>query len=211
MNKVVPSEESYMLDPTVFTSREHVDVVIDSNRIFYLPSAFYDVIFRRWERFGAVMNDFFWPSGAALVESPLPKSYLERLNRRLKAYDLNRNIISGFEGAFGRLDVTPETKKILLEELSFLKEHSRLLLASRRTFTYLRGAGVTVVDLARGVNRSLYRVQQEKEAIFEKTKGTRWLVGILVQFPALAEYLKNDPALAYIISSIGWGLAIFDP
>jgi len=92
---------------------------------------------------------------------------------------------------------------ILLDEYSFLKEHSSLLLRTRRTLRLLREWGASVLDLS---NRAF----DVKHKALQKLRGPRWFLATMVSASGAAMFPGN-PVVGSITFLGGVLIAVTDP
>ena len=96
-----------------------------------------------------------------------------------------------------------EVKHTILDEYSFLREHSSILMSTARFAKRLHRWGIPLVD---GMNKYYDR----KHALFEKIRGPRWIGGVLLSAAGLAA-LSSIPIVGVILGTGGTILILFDP
>jgi hypothetical protein len=189
-----------MIDPSVLTSAVHIQKLFDIKQKLFVPATLTKAI--EDEKIEEVLRYFVWPY------FPLPKfspEYFELAEKiRPSSYKHREENVKEIIPLIERANLPEYIRLILLEEYSFLKEHSALLLRFRRTVQHFRIAGVATLDAAN-------KLKDKKEEIFEQIRGPRWIVAVLLGLGGVGEYVSGDPLLGTILAVSGFILTVFDP
>jgi hypothetical protein len=190
--------QTIMVDPSVLTSKEHVYELpqLSRERRIFVPATLVAAI--RDNVVGEVLRYFAWPRVYYHIPKPSPECL--EIIMGLERYQYERENVEEIIHPLERLALPRNVKEILLEEYSFLKRHSALLLRFRRTIQHFKNLGVSTLDVTN-------KLKDHKENIFWRVRGLRWIVAILLSG---AGYLAQEP-LWGIIGVSGSILAVFDP
>jgi hypothetical protein len=195
-----------MMDPSVLTSEAYVDALrqLYPERRIFVPATLIKAIGNNVV--DEVLRYFIWPTTRYYRLTP---SYLEKileLQRReyFLRYEYEEEYVREIIGLLERL-VLPRyveryVKDILLEEYSFLKRYSALLLRFKRTIHYFKELGISTLDVTN-------KVKDQKENIFRIARGLRWIVAVLLSTSEF-RILTHEPLWRLIEASI---LVVFDP
>jgi len=187
-----------MIDPSVLTSGAHTQKLFDIQQKLFIPATLARAI--EDKKIVEVLRYFVWPYFQLPEFSP---EYF-RLKEKIVIYKYRKENVEEIISSLERVDLPEYVKGILLEEYSFLKEHSALLLRFRRTVQHFRNLGVSTLDTAN-------KLKDKKEQVFEQIRGPRWVVAILLDSGALINYLSGDPLWGTILGVSGFILTVFDP
>ena len=166
-----------MIDPSVLCSPRHVYALIESRYEIYVPATLFYLIGRgEIERFQYVMSYFYWPWHKRFVKFDFEAIRFLVL-KIAKPYEAKREFITDVTPYFERIRVPPEVLEILLQEFSFLKEHSSLLMRTKRTLSYFKRAGFVIIDAAN-------RLKDYKRRVFYRLRGLTWFVVTLLSVGA---------------------------
>jgi hypothetical protein len=197
-----------MMDPSVLTSEFYVDALrqLYPERRISVPATLIKAIDNNVV--DEVLRYFIWPTTRYYRLTP---SYLEKileLKRReyFQIYEYKKEYVREIIGLLERL-VLPRyveryVKDILLEEYSFLKENSALLLRFKRTIHYFKSLEVSTLDVTN-------KIKDQKENIFRRVRGLRWIVAVLLSTSEFRD-LTHEP-LWRLIGASGFILVVFDP
>ena len=92
---------------------------------------------------------------------------------------------------------------MILDEYSFLKEHSSILMSTKRFARYLHRWAIVLIDASN-------KIYDKKHRLFERIRGPRWFGGILLSAAGVAR-LSTIPAIDLIFGAGGIALILFDP
>jgi len=90
-----------------------------------------------------------------------------------------------------------------LDEYSFLREHSSMLMPTTRFARRLHQWGIVLLD---GTNKFYDR----KHSLFERIRGPRWIVGVLLSGSGVAA-LSSYPIVGTAVGAAGVILILVDP
>jgi len=195
--------QTFMVDPSVLTSKEHVYELpqLSHERRIFVPATLVAAI--RDNVVDEVLRYFAWPRVYYHIPKPSPECL--EIIMGLARYQYERENVEEIIYPLERLALPRNVKDILLEEYSFLKRHSALLLRFRRTIQHFKNLGVSTIDVTN-------KLKDHKENIFGgvgfgRVKGLRWIVAFLLN---AAGCLAQEP-LWSIIGISNFILAVFDP
>jgi hypothetical protein len=184
-----------IIDPSVITSDIHVLKLLSIEKKLFIPATLFEVIKER-EKAYDILRYFVWSPWQVKLSAESLK-----LIERAETYKYKEENIQDVYPKLDRLTIPPYVKQILLEEYSFLKENSALLLRFQKTLQYFRNIGISTLNL-------MNKLKDEKERVFYQIRGPRWIVTILLDFSAL---FVQDPLLKTIFTVSDIILATFDP
>lgn len=198
-----------MIDPSVFTSDRHMLALRKARKALdpiYIPNTFMGILERLGrkeisEREVVELLNYF--------ANPFPQPYL-RLSQywstvfsfNVKSFKVTRDgkqIDQSLRKRNRRLPT--EAIQILVEEYSFMRQHSALLMRGKHSIRYLE-------KLVHGSINATNSLKDKKHDAFQKIRGPVWFVALLV---ASSAFLTNNPVSKAI--SVGGGVLIvyFDP
>ena len=185
-----------MVDGSIFSSEDHLEKIVASGDRFNVSSTLFQLLFEdsAYER-REIFSSFGW--------ADLPPTLPETLRETLIPYAHKIEYVSLLLDKVSETNLNPQLTSILLDEYSFLKENSSLLLRTRRTLRYLRDLGVTILDLS---NRA-YNV---KHKALQKLEGPRWLLAMAVAGSGISQITSN-PTLAGVSLLGGVFITVMDP
>ncbi len=191
-----------MLDGSVFTNADLLQNLISSKRTFHVSATLYSLLYERYdfETVHQTLNYFRRPEewNAGLPAEKL----LPDLRALLRPYQVRSELIDDVFRQSELSALPVNVKRIILEEWSFMKEHSSLLLIFDRAVSTLHQWGVVVLDATN-------QVANLKTQLLQPLHGIKVLLGIAVAIAALRKTEKGNVAAA-----TAWGgvaLALFDP
>ncbi len=191
--------QNIMVDPSVLTSNEHVYAlpILSRERRMFVPATLVAAI--KDNVVDKVLSYFAWPTIYYRIFKLSPE-YLEII-MRLERYHYKREDVEEIIYPLEKLALPRYVRDILLEEYSFLKRDSALLLRFRRTIQYFKKLGVSTLDVTN-------KLKDHKENIFRRVRGLRWIVAILLSSGVLKN-LAQEPFLGII--GVSFILIVFDP
>lgn len=174
-----------MLDPSALASEGHIRAVLSFKGKVFFPRIAYDMIFEKedLDGFDTLARYFEWTRAT----QPRSKGLVFELRPFLVPYRRLPQFSREISYQVERLHVSAETKNVIYDEYSFLREHSGLFSRSKKFMYYFRQIGIATLDNTR-------RVYDRKHAIFESARGVRWIAGVLM---TAAGIFGANPALAY--------------
>lgn len=188
-----------ILDASVFSSRSHCETLINAREEFFLSDTLYRLLYRQYDRekvFNTLKQFMFRPWGY------LPDEKFE-MQPYLTPYKSKMGYVEEVYPYYEKSLLPQEVKDIILDEYSFLKEHSSVLMSTRRLAQHLHRWGIILLDAS---NKSY----DWKHSHLAKVRGPKWIVGILL-VSAGAVSLPAVPVIGAIIAGGGVTLALFDP
>jgi hypothetical protein len=121
----------------------------------------------------------------------------------LEPYSFKREYVEDIWDYYEASRLPSEVKRIILDEYSFLKQQSAILLYTTRTARYLHRWGITLLDATN-------KVYDKKRSLFERIRGARWIIGTLLA-SAGTKQASGDPLLDTIAAIGGVVLVLWDP
>jgi len=185
-----------ILDASVFTSFPHCDVLLRAGEKFFVSATLYTMLYEKYDR-ETIYNTLRYFVGHPLEDLPWEKLELQPY---LKPYRFKEKYVEEIYPYYKKSLLPSEVKDIILDEYSFLKEHSSILMATKRFARHLHRWGIVLVD---ATNKRYDR----KHRLFKKIRGARWLAAVLLSAAARAAH----PLLSPILATIGTVLIVFDP
>jgi hypothetical protein len=186
-----------IIDPSVITSDSHIHKLLNIEQRLFIPATLYWMV--KEQKVNEVLRYFVWWDWQAKIA----REYF-KLIEKAEIYKYKEGNVKEIVSQIERVNLPVYVKQILLEEYSFLKENSALLLRFRRTIQYFRKIGISTLDVTN-------KIRDEKERIFERIRGPRWIVALSLDFSALIKYAEQDPLWGTILAISGIVLTIFDP
>jgi len=198
-NALIDKFKNVMLDPSVFTSYKHLKALWEYPGRLYVPQTFLKILIEEEDIRKFLLNFLRYPWFYCLRRyEHIPRDFIESLRReKLIEYAPEERYIKEILPFKEKIKVSEDVWKILLEEYSFLRENSCLLLRFRNTIRYFRKMSIPILD-------ALNNFADIKEKFFHKIRGPRWLVTIIIEASAL---MTSN----VILGALGIILVIFDP
>ena len=190
--------KNVMLDPSVFTSYKHLKALQKYPEKLYVPQTFLKILIKEDIReFLAIFLRYPWVYSLKRYEY-IPRDFIESLyGEKLIEYVPKESYVKEILPFKEKIKVSEDVWKVLLEEYSFLRENSCLLLRFRNTIRYFRQMGISTLD-------ALNNLIDVKEKFFHKIRGPRWIVTIVIETSAL---MSSN----IILGALGIILMTFDP
>lgn len=207
--KIMTEESPIMFDPSVFTSDEHLRKLFWwSSLSICIPKTFNDLLLKLEKQeitereVNNVLKHFIFPSARRWVKL---SKYWREIKPRIKPYEAKAEYKEYiFKGIQEQLPKLPETiSHILIEEYSFMREHSSLLLKGNQTIRYFTKFLPLTIDATNAL-------KDKKEKIFSRIRGPRWVVALLLEANAVRS-ATSDPLWSNIFAGAGFVLVFFDP
>lgn len=188
-----------ILDVSVFTSWSHCDVLLQAHTKFSVSATLYTVLYEEYDRRRVfdTLGYFVW--------RPLSYLPLEKLDLRpyLEPYRFKGEYIEEIYPHYKKSLLPMEVKQIILDEYSFLREHSSTLMYTRRFARHLHKWGVVLLDATN-------KVYDRKKSFFKEIRGVRWTLGMLLASTGIAK-ISQEPTMGTILAASGTVLVLFDP
>jgi hypothetical protein len=193
--KLLPS----ILDASVFTSLSHCEVLLEARKKFFISEALYTILYKEYDR-EKVFNTL-----SRFVWQPLKYLPLEKINLQpyLIPYKFKKEYTEEIYPHYQESRLPVEVKQIILDEYSFLKEHSSIFMSTKRFSKYLHQWGVIFMDATN-------KFYDGKHSFFKKMRGVRWIMGFLLQAAGIARFAE-DPRIGTILQASGAVLILLDP
>jgi len=188
-----------ILDASVFCSYSHCELLLQTRTKFFISASLYNLLYEEYDkaRVFNTLGQFVWRR-----LSYLPSEKLE-LRPYLEPYEFKRQYVNEIYRHYETSKLPLEVKQIILDQYSFLKEHSSMLLYTRRTAKHLHGWGITLLDATN-------KCYDRKRSFFWSIRGVRWILGTLLASGGIAQ-LSGNPLVDTIAAVGGIVLVLFDP
>jgi len=186
-----------MIDPAIVTSPPHVKALLRARfkDPLYVPASLYKMIieYKKYpEKVNFILSHFTWTKWEKVCE--------DFFRLEVRPYEarseFRKEILSSIEG----VPWPSEVKEILIEEYSFLREHSSLLLRLRKTVNLLKKIGLPILDAGN-------RFYDAKRTLFERFRGIRWLLLTMISLGGLS----SDPSVHYVLWLGNFLVVLTDP
>jgi hypothetical protein len=181
--------EPIMVDPSVFSSILHTSILNELMQPLFISGTLAKLLFDKPDHALEILRGFGWR------DFPILPS--KSMRERFKLYDYNEKYVADWMQQSYKISKVPEVRTIVLDELSFLLEHSSLLMRTTRTLRHFRKLGIGILDFT----GSAYHA---KHHALEPLKGARWYLALSV---AAAGVVVNSP----IVALGGVIIVAFDP
>lgn len=122
-----------IIDPSIFVSYDHCMVLLQSQPEWYISATLHEMLYKNYERTKIFSTLQYF------VEGPLAYLPLEKLNLsgKLFPYQYKEKYIKEIHSEYLKSELPEEVKLILLDQYSFLKEHSSILMITKKFAEYL--------------------------------------------------------------------------
>lgn len=186
-SKLLPT----ILDASVLSSFRHCEVLLQAHEKFFVSATLYAMLYEEYDRRKVfdTLRYFVWR----------PLEYLPYL----EPYAFKKEYIEEIYPYYEKSLLPSGVKHIILDEYYFLKEHSSILMSTKRFARHLHRWGIVLVDATN-------KIYDRKHRLFKKIRGPRWLGGILLSAAGVAR-LSTMPVLGLILGAGGIILILFDP
>ena len=169
-----------------------LDLSVDQN--LFIPATLYRAY--KEQKIHKILPYFVWAPRHANLSSVFP-----RLIEKTQIYEYKEENVKEILPQIDRIRLPSYAKTILLEEYSFLKEKSALLLRFRKVLQYFRNMSIPFLDVTN-------KLKDEKERIFHKMRGLRWVTAFLLE---CAAPFTTDPLLSKVLTTTKVILLVLDP
>lgn len=188
-----------ILDASVFSSYHHCETLLSARKQFFVSETLYTILYKEYKREKVfdILRYFVW--------RPLEYLPMENLDLQpyLKRYRFNEKYIEEVYPYYKKSLLPQEVKKIILDEYSFLKEHSSILMASKRIARHLHKWGIILVDATN-------KFYDRKQSFFHNIRGVRWLIGFSLAATGIARFAQDSVA-GTIVQAGGAAILLLDP
>jgi hypothetical protein len=150
-----------MVDPSVLLSSEHLSILRKAGYTLFLSRELHNILEERDKKIILyVLRYFCWPQNKREIKVDFESMYrfIEEKDK-VELYRASTRFKEEMESRLAKIHLPPEVRRILIDEYSFLRERSSLLLRYRKTVTYFKRAGMPIIDMANSL-------KDEKEEIF---------------------------------------------
>lgn len=195
VSRLVPS----ILDASVFSSFPHCQTLLEAGEEFFVSAQLYTLFYKKYDKRKVfdTLRHFVWR----------PQEYLpsEKLHLQpcLIPYEFKKEYIQEIYPYYQKSLLPLEVKRIILDEYSFLREHSSILMFTKRFSRHLYRWGIILLDATN-------KVYDRKRFLFGKIRGPRWILGVLLSSTGI-KTLSEDPVMGAIFAGGGTALILFDP
>lgn len=194
-SKLLPT----MLDASVLSSFRHCEVLLQAHEKFFVSATLYAMLYEKYGK-RKVSDTLRYFVGRSLEY--LPSEKLE-LRPYLEPYAFKKEYVEEIYPYYEKSLLPSEVKHMILDEYSFLMEHSSILMSTKRFARHLHRWGIVLVDATN-------KIYDRKHRLFKKIRGPRWLGGILLSAAGISK-LFTTPVLGFILATGGMTLILFDP
>lgn len=198
---LVKKARKIMLDPTIFTSDNHLQVLMKYPEKLYVPQTFLEILLKK-EKINNFMFNFIrrpWKY------NPVSKIWVDLYQEgKLIGYTTKKVYMEELLPHKEKIKVSEEVWQVLLEEYSFLRENSCLLLRIRSTMQHFKQMGISILDATNNF-------RAEKEKVFHKIKGPMWIVAILIETAKLMSSIQSNQSAVKILEALRLIMIFFDP
>jgi hypothetical protein len=168
-----------MVDPSVLLSTELLSKLRKAEYTLFLSEELYKILEERdKKKILYIMRHFCWAQYR--IETKIDFESVFRFieeKAKIEHYHAKTEFEEEIESRLEKIHLPAEVQRILVDEYSFLRERSSLLLRYRRTVNYFRRAGLPIIDMTN-------LLKDKKEEIFHKIRGLRWLVALVLLLPS---------------------------
>lgn len=191
--------EPVIVDASVFASAWHIRTLRNFTGDLFVSEVMYNLLYKEKDYDGFVQTlRYFssrWPD--------YPLEELSNFRKRLRPYERKTEYVSEIEDYLRWVYVPDPVKLTILDEYSFLREHSSLLFRTKRIAYYLKKCSIPFLDASN-------KFVDDKEKVFHSIRGPRWLLGILIEITSMTQYSQN-PSLSFAGVIGGMVFAGIDP
>jgi hypothetical protein len=165
-----------MVDASVFLSADHLQKLIEAKYELYISHRLYEILKTSNEKhISFILGFFYWPWQKKLIKLDIKTIYRFLNFANLKTYTAppedREEIMRSLKSNVIKVKLPLEIQEILVDELSFLRRKSSLLLTFRRTLNYFKRAGIKIIDFTN-------TLKDKKEEIFKEIRGLRYFIAI---------------------------------
>jgi hypothetical protein len=194
------TEMECILDASVFSSHKHCNAILKMGDKCYISDALFRILFEDKDIYvrGEILKHF---GRRGITQYPHIKYDLRTL---LVRYEYKKKYVEDILPLVERLHVHPEIKHIILDQYSFLKEHSIILMATKKFAFILHKCGIPTLD-------AMNKFCAWKKDKFKHFEGVKWFLGFLSKIGTIGLAVTQDIPSA-IMAAIGETLfALMDP
>jgi len=190
-----------MVDPSVLLSADLLKRLKEARYELYLSRTLYKILKERnEEEISNILRYFYWPWQRRLIKIRFELMYQFIEVTKPKPYEAILECRKEIEPYMEKVDLPHEVREILIEEFLFLREKSSLLLRFGRTLNYFKRAGISIINLAN-------TLKDKKEKIFERIKGLKWLVVVLL---VATDLPSQDPIFTSLMRGAQFALVVIN-
>jgi hypothetical protein len=204
-----------MVDPSVLLSTELLSKLRKAGYKLFLSEELFKILEERnKKKILAIMSYFCWAQYR--IETIETKIDIESVFRfieekaNIELYHAKTDFEKEIKPRLEKIHLPAEVQRILVDEYSFLRERSSLLLRYRRTLNYFKRAGLPIIDMAN-------LLKDKKEEIFHRIRGLKWFVALIVFLPSdeklLESFLRTgsiDPIFHLLVKGTTFILLVMD-
>lgn len=197
-----------MLDPSIFTSDKHLKELLDSKGhdfTLFIP----DTLMRLLKAENDVrevldvIRYFVHPLQINRIKISENWRYIIKV---VKPYEAKKQYVNEISSIIEKElpMLSQRAIQILIEEYSFMREHSSLLLKGKQSIQYLKRLTSYTID---ATNRFI----EKKQIAFDSYKGVRWVIAVIIEIGALGNITTGNVFWAALLGTSGVVLLFFDP
>ena len=192
-----------MIDASVFTSEKHCQALLGTKEQFQVSRTLYDLMLGE-KRFESVSDPLLYTldrfSWKRLEYIP---TEIMNLRTRIEPYKYKEKYVKEIYPSYEKSILPWEVKDIILDEFSFLKEHSSILMSTKKFVRQLHRWGIVLIDASN-------KVFDQKKDLFERIRGVRWLMGLATSATS-ATQLAEGHVIGSAISVGATFIILMDP
>lgn len=171
----VPELLPTILDASVLLSRSRCETLIQAREKFHVSATLYNLLYEEYDM-RKVFDTLCHFAQHRLKYLPHEKFDVQPL---LEPYKFKKEYVEEIYPYYEKSSLPLEVKEIILDEYSFLKEHSSVLMATKRFAGHLYKWGIIILD----ASNQFYIWKHSK---FEKIRGPKWILGVLLAITGMA-------------------------
>jgi len=166
--------EPVILDASVFTSIKHCEAILLTRKTFYVSQTLYRMLYEDiFKTINFIKRHFtYFRKKPAKYDFQVLAEKLMAMRDFLKPYRYKGSLIEDLSPHFKKVR-QPLVREIVLDEYSFLKERSSVLMRTRRFANYLHRLGVVTLDATN-------KIYWKKHELLATIRGLKWMVGIIL-------------------------------
>jgi hypothetical protein len=201
-----------MVDPSVLLSTELLSKLRKAGYKLFLSAELFKILEERnKKKILDIMSYFCWAQYR--IETKIDFESVFRFieeKANIELYHAKTDFEKEIKPRLEKIHLPAEVQRILVDEYSFLRERSSLLLRYRRTLNYFKRAGLPIIDMAN-------LLKDKKEEIFHRIRGLKWFVALILFLPSdeklLELFLRTgsiDPIFHLLVKGTTFILLVMD-
>lgn len=189
--------DKLMIDPSILTSYEHMAPLINIKQKLFISATLVKAIEK--QEINKVLKHFVWP----YYRVEFPKDLWRHLKERVTVYEYEREYVEDIAEELYSARIPKYVKGILLDEYSFLKQNSALLLRLQKTIQHFKRIGIPVLDFGN-------KLVDKKRKILEQIRVLNIIIALLLECDFI-EQTTQDPLWKAILEGARYFLIVSDP